>query len=101
MLALRMKPMVVNGLYVTSLFQSGKLLVNSVDDVVVVANDAQLTCWEVYLVEGKAVNAQLLNLTIQWQFTPHEIAALATANAAECGLGRSHFNVKGYFAYRF
>ena len=65
MLALGMEPAVVDRLDGACLFESGKLFVNEADDVVVVTDDAQLASGKVYLVKGKAVDGQLLNLTFQ------------------------------------
>ena len=88
MLTLRMEPAVVDGLDIASLFETGELLVDEVDDFMVVANDAQLTSREVNFVEGNVVDVQFLDFTFQRQLAPDEVLLLAAADVAEGSLGR-------------
>ena len=56
-LTLRMKPTVIDGLYVTCLFESGVFVVNHTDDVVVIADNTQFASWQVSFIKGNAIEA--------------------------------------------
>ena len=101
MLQFRTEPTVVDGLYVASLFKTGVFLVNQIDNLVVIADDMQLASRNVDFVKGDAVDAKLLNLTSQGQVAPQEIAALASADAAQCRLRCRVFDVERLLAHHF
>ena len=61
----RMEPLVVDALQVTRLFQTGVLIVNSINDIQLVTDDAQFARRHIgYLVEHQTVNRQLLDFIL-------------------------------------
>ena len=70
-LALGMEPVVVDLLQLTGLFQSGVLVVDDVNQLLVVADDSQFAGRDVNLVECYAVETELLNLMVEWYLSPY------------------------------
>ena len=68
---LGVEPFVIDALQVTSLFQSGILVIYSVDNIQLIADYAQLCSRDFgYLVVGYTVKSQLFNLILQWLLSP-------------------------------
>ena len=93
--ALRVEPFVVDGLQFASLFQAGEFVVDDVNNLLVVANDAQLAGRNVNAVEHKAIEMILLHLALEGFLAPDEIAALLVANGQKPLLRRAIADAKG------
>ena len=51
----RVEPAVANDFKFAVLFQTGVFVVDDIDQFLVVADDAEFSCWDVNIVEGNAV----------------------------------------------
>ena len=67
----RMEPLVVDALQVASLFQTGILVVNGIDDIHLVANNMQFASrHSFHLVKYQTIEGQLLNLVFKRFLSP-------------------------------
>ena len=79
-----MEPSVVDALQVACLFEAGVLVVNDVDEVAVVTNDAQFARRNFCIVEHEAVDAQFLYFTGERRLAPEKVFVTSCMYACEC-----------------
>ena len=99
MLAFGMEPVVVDLLQLAGLLQSGILVVDDVDQLLVVADDSQFAGRDVNLVECYAVEAEFLNLMLEWYLSPDIIFVLALPDAGQGFLWRAELRDKRQLAH--
>ena len=93
--ALRVEPFVAQLGDLSCLVQTGELIVNHVDEVFVIADEAQLPRGDVGVVGGQTVKVQFIDFPVDGLLAPEEIPVFAVAHTGDGLSGGVVFHLEG------
>ena len=74
---------------IANLFQTGVLVINDVDNILVIADDSQLTGRDVNSVKHKAVEMKFLDFALNRFLSPNEVIVTFVTNSHKSLLRRT------------